>query len=275
MSYAILNIEVKNASMLQAHSILSPAPVMPAMMFAHALDFRLGKKLGVNGVGLIHKSCSPRIEYMQNESGFTEKLVAFRRGGCMFGKDVASGGSGPKENAMQPEALCDYSWAILLSCSAIASSEMSENIGKELESMRFAGGTISSFKVAMTEDVEKAKRLLSSGFWIDDATDLLSTSSSPLEDLLAIAKKGDGSGWILPANLGYALLEPPEARRGARNEKPHAFAEAMIGLVRLTPVRAALSDENIAQRLWRHGWSKDQFLVTNQHNQQLSEQLSF
>ncbi len=275
MSYLVIDIDAVDANMMQSPSILAPMPVMPAILFAHALDLKLGGDLGVRGVGLVHKTCSPGIEFLQNENGSLDNYLRYKRGAYLFGEDVANGGTGPVQNSVQPEVRCNYSWTLLLRCTASAYEELKKRATREMMTMRFAGGPIVRAYAHMTNDVETALTLLRRGFWIDDASNLLAGATNPIEQLLRLAAGEGDHGWLIPANLGYALLDQPTKRAGARDGFPHAFAEAMIGLVRLTPVRAAISKEkNISNRLWRHGWVVDQFVVTNRQDFQLSNQFS-
>ena len=62
-----------------------------------------------------------------------------------------------------------------------------------------------------------------------------------IADLLFPAQKLPGTGWIVPAAVGWRLLEDPRtvpARRGTRNaDIPHCFAEPVLGLGELISIR--------------------------------------
>lgn len=71
-----------------------------------------------------------------------------------------------------------------------------------------------------------------------------------------------GGGWVIPATLGYASLTGFAARGGAREGKPHAYAEPLVGLVQYVTLR------DWAERplpLWHGHWPReDVFVVTQQ-----------
>ncbi|MDO8274513.1 MAG: hypothetical protein Q7T22_03185 [Serpentinimonas sp.] len=265
MTYLVIDLKVSKASMLQSIDFIAPAPVFAAVMAMHALDMELGKRrqgLGVQGVGLVHRHCAPWIEYLEKKGGWLDPYLVQRRGAYQFDSVKT-----PQGTPLQPDALADLEWALLLDCQAHVSAAAAPDIETQLLRMRLAGGNILSAKVRAHEQWDAALGALGSGFWIDDASDLLCAQPDPMLALLQATRSG---AWIVPANLGYALLEvPQEQRRGARDAKPHAFAEHMIGLLRYTPVRAARKqDENqegglLPTHLWRHGWDGDQFLVSN------------
>lgn len=264
MTYLVIDLQVSKASMLQSIDFIAPAPVFAAVMAMHALDMELGKRgqgLGVRGVGLVHRHCTPWIEYLEKKGGWLDPSLVHRRGACPFD-------SGQKKNPsgvpLQPDALTDLEWTLLLDCTADLDVAFARDIERQLLRMRLAGGNILSAKVCVPKDWSDALSALGAGFWIDDASDLLRDQPDPLMALLQATRSG---AWIVPANLGYALLESPQERRpGARDAKPHAFAEHMIGLLRYTSMRTARDREGglLPDHLWRFGWDGDQFLVSNQ-----------
>jgi CRISPR-associated protein Csy2 len=276
MNYLLIDLKATKTNMLQSLGLLAPAPVMPALLMAHALDHKLDQPLGIQGVGLVHQHAAPWIEYLDNQKGYLERALVQRRGACLFDKrDIASGsGAGPQQNAMQPMALADIEWTLLLQCERSISSH--EQVRETLLRMRLAGGPIRSAHVSTHSTWDDAMaHTLRNGFWIEDATDLLTDAADPLSAALD-AVHSRGNGWIVPANLGYALLEPPRERRGARDGREHTFAEPMIGLIRYVPATVARSPERALspQDLWRYGWDADQFLITNRRSISLQPNLN-
>ncbi len=265
MTYLVIDLQVNKASMLQSIDFIAPAPVFAAVMAMHALDMELGKRgqgLGVRGVGLVHRNCTPWIEHLEKEGGWLDPYLVQRRGAYQFDSVKA-----PQGTPLQPDALADLEWTLLLDCKADLDAAYARDIESQLLRMRLAGGNILSAQVRVSEQWDDALRWLGTGFWIDDASDLLRDQPDPLQALLQATRSG---AWIVPANLGYALLEPPQDKRpGARDAKPHAFAEHMIGLLRYTSVRTARKQGDGEQggllpaHLWRFGWDGDQFLVSN------------
>jgi hypothetical protein len=272
MNYLVIDLHASKTNMLQSLALLAPAPVMPAVMLAHALDKRLARPLGVQGVGIVHHHAEPWIEQLEvlEDKCWTQLALVQRRGACLFDKnDIARDGTGPQQNAMQPMALADLEWTLLLACERGISNP--EEVCETLLRMRLAGGLIRSAETKAFPDWDSAlKQTLLRGFWVEDATELLSGAADPQQAALDAVLRGPG--WIVPVNLGYALLEPPVPREGSRNNARHAFAEPMLGLIRY--VRAAearkrkpsLSPED----LWRHGWDADQFLITNRREARLA-----
>ncbi len=289
MSYLVIELSARKTNMLQCLGVLAPAPVLPAVMLTHALDLRLRASsdhsvLGVRGVGLVHRHGVPWIEYFDTQGGYIESKIVHRRAGCMFDTDdiVASKKkgtpAGPQQNSMQPQALADIEWALLLDCEQHVSSDFARRVQDVLQSMRLGGGVIESAFVKVFEAWSDAlKHALRVGYWIEDVTADIRASASQSDPMLAIlaAISDRQFGWIVPVNLGYALLEAPKNRRGARDGRHHAFAEHMIGAIRFVPASLARQHDLKPTNLWRYGWDGDQFVVTNRSSAVLSPSASF
>ena len=110
-TYLTIDLKVHKASMLQSLSVISPAPVFAAVMAMHALDKKLGGTLSVQGVGIIHKDAKPWIEQMPTMKGYLLQEIVQKRGAYPF-----SSKANPTQNSMQPMALADLEWALLLEC---------------------------------------------------------------------------------------------------------------------------------------------------------------
>lgn len=274
MSYLVIDLTVRKASMLQSLGLLAPAPVLPAVLLAHALDKRLPGTparvdLGVKGVGLIHHDSTPWVEFIESDTGFVNTHLVQQRGACLFDRaDISRRATTPQSHSAQPMALADLSWTLVLDCARQVPQDIARNIEDLLCRMRLAGGRIESADVFVYEEWSLAVRnALRSGHWIEDATfDLLGQGApgNPLQALLrAIAERKEG--WLAPVNLGYALLEPPQPERdGARDGFAHAFAENLVGAIRYVPAGVARRRDTLTPAaLWRSGWVDDQFLVTN------------
>lgn len=282
MSYLVIDLSARKTNMLQSLGILTPSPVMPAVMLAHALDRRLqGERaqpaLGVKGVGLVHRHSEPWIELLDTTNGYLKHQIVQRRAGCMFDKDDLVLPKQPQQNSMQPMALADMEWTLLLDCGQHVSRDSARHVEDMLRRMRLAGGVIDQARVMVFDAWSDARQhALRTGYWIDDVTADIQGDSRETDPMLAIlmAIADRENGWIVPVNLGYALLEvPKQDRRGARDGRPHAFAEHMIGVIRYVPVGIARQRDLTQQNLWRHGWDGDQFLVTNRPSVALSPAL--
>ena len=282
MSYLVIDLSASKASMLQCLGILASAPVLPAVMMCHALDKRLQggdaqPLLGIRGVGLIHRHCNPWIEYLEDK-GYLKPLIVHRRANCIFDKaDIVKDGLGPQQNSMQPMALADVDWTLLLDCEKTIPDSLIRRVEDVLLRMRLAGGSIRSARVRCYSEWDKAlARALRGGYWVEDITHAILSDSADANDdpILRIlgATRDPKFGWVVPVNLGYALLEAPKPDRdGARDAWPHAFAEHMVGAVSLVPSSMAKGRHLSPADLWRHGWDGDQFLVTNRPGIVLSE----
>lgn len=258
-SYLVIDLKARKTNMLQSLGLVSPAPVLPAILAMHALDQKLQRRLGVQGVGLVHRHCGPWIEYLDNK-GFLEPSVVQRRGAYLFDSE-----RDPQATSMQPMALADIEWTLLLDCRHEISD--TEDVRRTLGTMRLAGGIIEHARVREFSQWDDAILALRAGRWLDDVTERLQPAPHPIRALLKATK---GQGWVVPANLGYALLEPPVARPGARDGLAHAFAEHMMGLVSYTSLFKARQNGVTPANLWRYGWDGDQFLVTNRPDVRLS-----
>lgn len=269
-TYLTIDLKVRKANMLQSLAVITPAPVFAAIMAMHALDKKLGGILSVQGVGIIHKNATPWIEQIPmikskgKQEGLMQEIVQ-RRGSWQFGnKDFKRK---PTENSMQPMALTDLEWTLLLACDQ--SPRDSSQVENKLLGMRFAGGDIEDVHVQLYEKMDDALHSIGSGYWVDDVTDRLVQEDAtihPIEKLLLTTKE---DSWVVPVNLGYVLFEKPKAREGARDGYQHVFAEHLMGLVQYTYInikRNQITREN----LWRYGWDHDHFLVTNRSGVTLS-----
>lgn len=255
MTYLIVDLHIKKASMLQCISVIAPTPVFAAIMMTHALDKKMNNRLGIQGVGLVHKNYRPWVESLDKSSGGLEHVIVQRRGAYLF-DSVAT----PQSNSLQPNALADYHWTLILDCSQQLPSEIKNEVTNLLETMRFAGGNIVRAKASLTDDWNTALRMSRPGFWIDDVSNLLESSDqSPAELLVSSCAE---KSWVMPSTLGYSLLAKPVSRIGARDEHEHSFVEHMLGLVQFKAMNQVFTTLTPAN-LWRFGWSGDEFLVTN------------
>lgn len=261
MNYLVIELKARKCNLLQSLAVFSPAPVFAANMAVHALDKRLEKKgltLGVTGLGLVHNDATIWEESMEATTGYLQAAEpVWQRGAAAF--DISGATKKPQGNSIQPQLLGDIEWTLIIQ-HEVSADGRKERIRNELLNMRFAGGVIDeAFIQCATDSLQDALRAVRRGYWIDDVTDRLEGEGEAVEKLLAATRS---DSWVVPVNLGYALLEAPGERIGSRDGCAHAFAEHMIGLVKLTSIHQ-VRDEIQSSRFWRYGWIEDQFLVTN------------
>lgn len=273
MNCITIEIEVSKASAIQSAYIKTPLPVFAAVMFTHALDKQMHRyhdvSLDVSGVGLIHRSATPWIEYMEKKDpkkGTTSLVAqpAQQRASNLFG-----GKHEPTKVPGQPNLLTDLSWSLLLECEHIDKS-LIDTIRSQVMNMRFAGGAIISANVRLHDDAQTALGAIRRGFWVDDATCLIKNHPNPAFGLLAATRE---HAWTLPVTLGYSMLENPvRERQDARDGLPHCYAQHLTGLVQLKSVRSM--HKAGTPKLWRHGWIGRDFLVTNDPETKLAKAIT-
>lgn len=260
MSYLVIDLTARKTNMLQALGIMSPAPVLPTILAMHALDKKLKGCLDVRGVGLIHRHSAPWIEDLDDKR-YLKSVLVQRRGTYLFDSEKDLYGI-----PMQPMALADIEWTLLLDCRHDVSDV--DAVTDMLRTMRLAGGLIQGVHARTFDEWDRAVSALRAGRWIDDVTPMLQSGPNPIQTLLSATRNTEG--WVVPANLGYALLEDPVTRPGARDGRPHTFVEDMVGLVRYTSLFQVRAKGLKPTDLWRYGWDGDQFLVTNRSDVSLA-----
>lgn len=262
MSTIVIKLEVSKASMLQSISFISPAPVFAAVMAMHALEMNLKQHrihLGVKGVGMVHHDYKPWAEFINGLDHLNQ-----RRSDCQFCGNKKS----PDKASIQPVALMDMDWSLVVDCEHSVTQK--DSITRAIEKMRLAGGQIKKTQVTIFDELNEAMNSVRSGFWIDDVTRHSQNERDPAQSLIETSQS---KPWVIPANLGYALLTKPQERSGSRDGKPHAFVENMIGMVQFTPIGKAKEQGIDASRMWKYGWVENQFLVTNDQTNTLKPEM--
>jgi CRISPR-associated protein Csy2 len=248
---AIADIAVQTANVRPVWWVVSAAPVVPAVQFAHAL----GRAAGAlpTGIHLIHHDAQHL-----GEPGFDYGRYApqQRRGAMLIsGEDYASGSKprnasrtlkGTGTLSLQPTATAHLSLSLVLEfdASAFSSGWQSDLLDKFLEGARFAGGQIiKPPKLEEHDNLESALRQIGRGFLIADRRDLLEGRPDPLAALMEALypeQEENRQPWLCPTNLGYILAEEPRMRHGARQGFLHAWGEPLAGLVQFQSLRTAL-----------------------------------
>ncbi|WP_275791595.1 type I-F CRISPR-associated protein Csy2 [Pararhizobium gei] len=140
---------------------------------------------------------------------------------------------------------------------------------EQIPHRRIAGGLIQNeaFKVEAVTPDGSAFRSLRRGYAMirPELAERRLITSGDQEGLAAVARtlfpaeREPGFGWIVPASIGYHLLEdpatvPPRIRTRSKTV-PHVFAEPVLGIAELVSVRnerlTGLSATALSALLWR------------------------
>ena len=237
----IPNISIQTANARPVWWLVSAAPVVPAVQFAHAI----GRASGAlpTGIHLVHHDAQHLGDH---EAGIMPYSPQQRRGAMLINSvDIAGEGI---SLSMQPTASAHLALSLVLVFEVDAFSDWkSHEADRFLAGARFAGGQIISHgKLSEHDDLKGALHRIGRGFLVSDRSDLLSGHTDPLAammDALYPEKKEDKLPWLCPTNLGYILAEEPRARQGSRQGLPHAWAEPLAGLVQFKALSSALRQE--------------------------------
>jgi hypothetical protein len=256
--FVIKGIRAQRANIQQTNYLVAPVPVFAAVMLGHAVAARLGKR--DIGVGIIHHSFEPHIEHIPNTNGRLEHHPCQFRGAT---GDIASGGSGPTQNSIQPSVTGDLHVSLLL---GIESGASTDDVRRVVETMgvRLAGGKVARQPAVLeAEDLWDGIRQCGRGYWVSDATavvrERLDKGMSIVEAVLGHVP----GGWYVPATLGYRALTRFEQRGGARDGLDHAYGEPVVGLVRYQSV-FSLREQGQRPTLWSHAWVTDSLFLVQQ-----------
>lgn len=259
MFIVLRHIKSKRSNFQQTPYLVSGAPVFASVMLGHAIASRLDKR--DLGVGIVHHSASPHIEYLPNTNGWVNGLPCQYRGAT---GDIASGGSGPIQNSVQPAVTGDLDISLILEIDgAAALSDVREVITKMR--IRLAGGGVPQLPyVQSAECLHAAIRACGRGYWLSDATHVVQDRmNSGLPIVEAVMGRVAG-GWHVPATLGYRAITRFEQRAGARDGLDHAYSEALVGLVRYDSVHSVGRNGSPSPTLWSHRWVNPSSFVVQQ-----------
>lgn len=287
LNYLLLHLKARGCNALQHAAIVTPLPVLPCVLFVHALESELKKgpygiDLRAQGVGIVYRDSRLWTEHVRLKNGRRSDLMFVQQRGASCIGDTSKSPKNPMANPMQPQALCSFEASLLIASPTDLTQDTNQ---REIEStarrLRLAGGVIDHARLEVFDSLEDARKRLQSRFWVRDCTREILGHLPPTQRTSALLKMACGprkSGtndlsWVMPVNLGWALLETPGIKRGVRlhpsSHEPcaHAFAEHLLGLVQLVPAaKARISFDT----LWRYGWQDDQFLVTSDSEIKLS-----
>lgn len=259
MYVLIPHIMARDVNIMQTSSVFSPVPLFAACMLGHMIGLRTG--VHCKGVGLVFHNAKPTAEHSitvgkdkDSRKCYSRTDIVNRRGAMPILLKGGAKESNITGQPYQPIALADVEVSLIL--------DMEENVSEKdieyiLRSARLGGGFIDHHNKLMTfDDSETMLRHVSAGYFVKDASDVvrarqakgLSIIEAVLHRVEADTEAGIEAGWYVPVTTGYSPISDFEARPGARDGKEHAFAEPLVGLVRLVPMTAyrksVLGDED-------------------------------
>lgn len=254
MSYLILkHIHAHRANGLQTHYLAAPAPIFAACMLGHAIADRLGV-LDL-GVAVIHHQGQLQMDEWPREA---PARTAWQVRG-------ASGPSPtPLENPIQPGVLAELNLSLIIELSSAVDSARVEGVLQSMP-LRLAGSPIARLpKIKQTDDAYEALRSCGRGFVTLDAKSRVDAKLDKGTNILdaMLEREDDEKGWLVPATVGYSMLSRFESRRNVRDQLPHAWAEALVGLVEYRSTYSFSPTDSLPT--WRHRWIDDHTFVVQQ-----------
>lgn len=259
MFIVLSHIKAQRANLQQAPYLVAATPVFASVMLGHAIAARLGTR--DLGVGIIHHAASPHIERLTDKRDWASDHACQYRGAT---GEVASGGAGPTQNALQPSVTGDIEVSLILE---VAHGFSLERVKRVIEGqrIRLAGGVVPRLpRILGADDLSEAVRKCGRGFWVSDATPVVQerlASGMPVVEAVLGQQAG---GWYAPATLGYRALTRFEQRPGSRDNLDHAYGEALVGLVRFDSVFSFTQQDATQLPLWTHRWITPNSFIVHQ-----------
>lgn len=259
--YLVLpHLNVQHANALQAWWLVAPPSPMALHGFSRALGLRVGVNFG--GMAIIHHGvqwlgAEKRLSrFFKKESGgddtkswdvrfwnetFTPQQV---QGATYINQDDHIAGSFSK--GLQPTARCHVALSLVLRVDATVAIDL-DAVEDFLWSGRIAGGAITDYGIPrVVESADKARARIHGGFFVADRADLVQDTmqrkgfdgtEALLDILVDRLAEPKAPHWLSANVVGYCALESPKPRLGVRGNLPHAYAEAIVGLIQYQSVR--------------------------------------
>lgn len=271
--YIVLpRIQIEHANALQTWWIIAPPSPMAIQGLVRAMGLRLGHHF--DAFAVVHHSVqwlasegdpSGRSVHASAEPNewvamFWNRTLALQQpqGASYIDRDDHIAGGISK--GLQPTARCHVTLSLILKAAPDCALTDFE-IARFLRTARLAGGSIIAHgAVRFVDTPAEALARLRQGFFLVDRADLvamrMARAATPIDGLealleLLVARDSDPDAtlerWLSANVVGYTALEAPRQRTGVRLNVPHAYAEALVGLVQYQPAR----DANVLP-LWRY-----------------------
>ncbi|WLQ14266.1 type I-F CRISPR-associated protein Csy2 [Hahella aquimaris] len=268
MRYVVIpQIEVQRANALATPWCVSLAPVFACTMLGHAL----GRFLGIqpSAVGVLHIDAQLLAE-SELPKGYGCYPHQFRGATYIDKKDYSS--KNKYAISLQPTASMNLTVSLVLTFNDECPS--GSDVERAFQRCRLAGGVIIRHgRISICESLSDdggVFTLLRSGYWLlDRSAELVAGEQGRVENLLRLVNDSPGldenkqpikKRWLSPAVLGYAAITNFSQRKLVRENKLHAFAEPLVGLVEYVTANQVATSSDL---FWRGAWTdKDVFTVT-------------
>lgn len=261
------NITVQHANMLPALNIVSFPAITAFTGFGDALAFNYG--LNTSSVTIISQGCDVEYGFKNYGTYNTNKI-----------KGVNTYTSAKSKKDMALSAQPNVFGILLLTLYVFLEDSALDKISKDKENgklkkdlltkYRVAGGVIKNIdeisilteESLFEEDIRKNKI----GYFVVDKRDLIDNrdeSQNQIEKAFEYINARDpdkGISYSLTA-VGYYLLEEPTQREGSRNNKEHAYAEPLVGLISFESV--AKFDRESPLPIWEMVWQDNVVVAIN------------
>lgn len=263
MSYAIVvfpRLEVTAANAMPAWWFIAPPSPTSYVGFGQSLALRCVVDAPPDafvGVGIVLHDYRLRAEKVRGAYSYLPHQL---RSASFINKEdhVANSTS----LSLQPTARCDMTVSVAVVFKEDTNIDP-DRVRRFMHNARIAGGVVTQSRAHTLESSHSdVRKRLGTGFAVHSRLDLMvpGDGKDPLDALLQAtrpdAQTREKHPWVIPATLGYAAVTDIEDRVWTRDGHPHAFAEPLVGLVQLKPLKQA------AIPTWRYQQpAKDVFLV--------------
>ena len=280
MPYVVIpHMSVQRANALATLYLVSQAPVIAALMFAH----NLGRTTGVfaRRVAIIHHDGQLLGDSDIPRDGWVDRSLyphQFRSAGLVDLDDHVKGVSANNYTSLGSQPSVTMHLEVSLVLEYEDKTPAIDYIHAFLNSARLAGGpVVDYFPARKFDDLKGVRNYLWTGFWLLDNTECLDSVDCGRADALfalcldrqhtVVGKDQDDNeivAWRVPAVLGHAAISPKASRWGVRDdESPHMYSEPLVGLVEYRSA-SKLSEEETSGAFWEGAWIRDDVFVARQ-----------
>lgn len=257
----IKNIRAQRVNCLQTAYLISPAPVFACSMLAHAIAARLN--LEDLGVGIIHHYHEYELEMFPSTDN--NPRPCYFQGATT---EVDGRQNDPRSNPIIPTVTGHIHLSLIIQLNYAVDTNEVKRLLRKMR-IRIAGGIVPEEPTIFdTDDLTRALKLCGRGFWLSDATATIKERLNQGKEIVeAIMGRIEHSGWHVPAVVGYRALTEFSSRDGVRENLPHAFSEALVGLVRYDSTYKIVTSKE-QPTLWQHKWIDESTFIVSQTKQE-------